>query len=96
MTMRAMAFTEYGGPDVLRPLELDVPEPGPGQVRVRVGAAGVMPSDTGVRQGAMRPPGTAFPIVPGNEFAGTRCSWTPRRPSPSGRRRLRRACCTRR
>ncbi|QCX75536.1 Quinone oxidoreductase 1 [Streptomyces sp. YIM 121038] len=71
MTMRAMAFTEYGGPDVLRLMDLDVPEPGPGQVRVRVRAAGVMPFDTGVRQGAIRPPAAAFPVVPGNEFAGT-------------------------
>ncbi|WP_308402255.1 NADP-dependent oxidoreductase [Streptomyces sp. AN091965] len=71
MTMRAMAFTEYGGPDVLRLMDLAVPEPGPGQVRVRVRAAGVMPFDTGIRQGAMRPPGAAFPVVPGNEFAGT-------------------------
>ncbi|MFD9906180.1 NADP-dependent oxidoreductase [Streptomyces sp. NPDC059063] len=66
-----MAFTEYGSPDVLRPHDLAVPEPGPGQVRVRVRAAGVMPFDTGIRQGVIRPPGTAFPIVPGNEFAGT-------------------------
>ncbi|MEI5099712.1 NADP-dependent oxidoreductase [Streptomyces sp. PmtG] len=66
-----MALTEYGAPEVLRPLELDVPEPAPGQLRVRVRAAGVMPFDTGVRQGVLRPPGTAFPIVPGNEFAGT-------------------------
>ncbi|GGV25648.1 NADP-dependent oxidoreductase [Streptomyces spectabilis] len=69
--MLAMALTEYGGPEVLRLMDLDVPEPGPGQVRVRVRAAGVMPFDTGVRQGVVRPPGTAFPIVPGNEFAGT-------------------------
>ncbi|MFH9074400.1 NADP-dependent oxidoreductase [Streptomyces alboflavus] len=71
MRMNAMALREYGAADVLRPVELDVPEPGPGQVRVRVRAAGVMPFDIGIRQGVMRPPGVEFPIVPGNEFAGT-------------------------
>ncbi|WP_306309915.1 NADP-dependent oxidoreductase [Streptomyces lasiicapitis] len=69
--MRAMALREYGDAEVLRPLEREVPEPGPGQVRVRVRAAGVMPFDIGIRRGLMRPPGTEFPIVPGNEFAGT-------------------------
>ncbi|MFE0136943.1 NADP-dependent oxidoreductase [Streptomyces sp. NPDC059037] len=70
-TMRAAAVTAYGPADVLRPVELPVPEPGPGQVRVRVRAAGVLPFDIGVREGVIRPPGAQFPIVPGNEFAGT-------------------------
>ncbi|ATL26603.1 NADP-dependent oxidoreductase [Streptomyces formicae] len=70
-TMRAAAITAYGTADVLRTADLPVPEPGTGQVRVRVRAAGVMPFDIGIRQGVMRPPGVEFPIVPGNEFAGT-------------------------
>ncbi len=52
---------------------LDVPEPhaGPGEVRVRVRAAGVQPYDAAVRAG-WEPPGVALgrPRVPGNEFAG--------------------------
>lgn len=70
-TMRAVAFEAYGPAEVLRPVELPVPEPGPGEVRVRVRAAGVMPFDIGLREGVIRPPGAVFPIVPGNEFAGT-------------------------
>lgn len=69
--MHAIRVHAFGGPGQLRHEEVHDPEPGPGQVRVRVRAAGVMPFDIGVRQGAIRPPGLEFPIVPGNEFAGT-------------------------
>jgi NADPH:quinone reductase-like Zn-dependent oxidoreductase len=69
--MKAAAFTEFGGPEVLRVLELPEPHAGPGQVRVRVKAAGVQPYDAAVRSG-WEPPGMklAWPRVPGNEFAG--------------------------
>ena len=69
--MKAVAFTEYGGPEVLRVLELDDPHAGPGEVRVRVKAAGVQPFDAAVRSG-WEPPGLElrWPRVPGNEFAG--------------------------
>ncbi|MGW0906356.1 NADP-dependent oxidoreductase [Streptomyces sp. NPDC002853] len=70
-TMRAAAFAAHGPADVLRTVDLPVPGPGPGEVRVRVRAAGVMPFDIGLRKGEIRPPGAAFPVVPGNEFAGT-------------------------
>ncbi|MEW1925248.1 NADP-dependent oxidoreductase [Streptomyces sp. NPDC088360] len=70
-TMRAAAFEAYGPAEVLRPVVLPVPAPGPGEVRVRVRAAGVMPFDIGLREGVIRPPGAVFPVVPGNEFAGT-------------------------
>ncbi|MFA1538467.1 NADP-dependent oxidoreductase [Actinomadura monticuli] len=69
--MRVAGFTEPGGPDVLKVLEVPVPRTGPGDVRVRVAAAGVQPFDLAVREG-WTPPGTpeGFPRVPGNEFAG--------------------------
>lgn len=69
--MKAVAFTEFGGPEVLRVLELPEPHAGPGQVRVRVKAAGVQPYDAAVRAG-WEPPGLVlgWPRVPGNEFAG--------------------------
>ena len=69
--MRAAAFTEFGGPEVLRLTELPDPKPGPGEVRVQVRAAGVQPADVAVRQG-WGPPGAtvSFPQIPGNEFAG--------------------------
>ncbi|MEO3873265.1 NADP-dependent oxidoreductase [Nonomuraea sp. B12E4] len=70
--MRAAAFTEPGGPEVLKVMEVPAPQAGPGQVRVRVRAAGVQPFDTVVRAG-WAPPGLGtldFPRIPGNEFAG--------------------------
>lgn len=69
--MRAAAFTEPGPPDVLRVLEVPTPTAGPGQVRVRVRAAGVQPYDAAVRAG-WAPAGVAldWPRIPGNEFAG--------------------------
>ncbi|WP_410571511.1 NADP-dependent oxidoreductase [Amycolatopsis sp. cmx-4-61] len=69
--MKAVAFTEFGGPEVLRVLDLPEPHAGPGEVRVRVRAAGVQPYDAAVRSG-WEPPGLAlsWPRVPGNEFAG--------------------------
>jgi enoyl reductase len=68
---RAVVFDEYGGPEVLRILEFDPPEPGPGQVSVRVRAAGVQPFDCLFRSGAARAWVPArFPQRLGNEFAG--------------------------
>ncbi len=45
-----------------------VPEPGPGQVRVRVEACGICHSDTWAKQGGY--PGSTWPLVPGHEVAG--------------------------
>jgi NADPH2:quinone reductase len=50
-TVRAVVYTENGGPDVLRVIERPVREPGPGEVRVRVHRAGVNPTDWKSRQG---------------------------------------------
>jgi NADPH:quinone reductase len=70
--MRAVAFTDFGGPEVLRIVSLPVPSPGPGQVRVRVAAAAVNPTDLAFRAGAHRsmPAGVAPPYVPGMDLAG--------------------------
>ncbi|WP_020667236.1 NADP-dependent oxidoreductase [Amycolatopsis nigrescens] len=68
---KAVVYTEYGDPGVLRVVELDAPVPGPGQVRVAVRAAGVNPFDAKLRAGAMAgviP--TEFPAVPGIDLAG--------------------------
>ncbi|MGW5722885.1 NADP-dependent oxidoreductase [Amycolatopsis sp. NPDC003865] len=69
--MKAVAFTGFGGPEVLRVLDLPEPHAGPGEVRVRVKAAGVQPFDAAVRAG-WEPPHLVlgWPRVPGNEFAG--------------------------
>ncbi|KQV11782.1 MULTISPECIES: NADP-dependent oxidoreductase [unclassified Kitasatospora] len=69
--MLASMFNEPGGPEVLYVAELPVPVAGPGEVLVRVLAAGIQPADTAVRAG-WSPPGAeiAYPAIPGNEFAG--------------------------
>lgn len=51
--MRAVIFAEYGDPSVLEVVETELPEPGPGQVRVAVRAAGVNPIDVKLRSGSM-------------------------------------------
>lgn len=70
-TMRAVVIREPGGPDVLEVRERPVPEPGAGEIRVRVAAAGVNRADLLQRRGGHpAPPG--WPAdVPGMEFSGT-------------------------
>ena len=68
-TMTAIAIREPGGPDVLVPVKLAVPVPGPGQLLVRVKAAGVNRPDILQRQGGYPPPPGA-PPTPGLEIAG--------------------------
>jgi NADPH:quinone reductase-like Zn-dependent oxidoreductase len=51
--MRALQFTEYGGPEVLTWGEAPVPHPGPGQIRIAVRAASVNPADWKQLSGAM-------------------------------------------
>ncbi|MGW7443749.1 NADP-dependent oxidoreductase [Kitasatospora sp. NPDC054795] len=70
--MRAMGIEEFGGPDVLRVLELPEPQAGPGEVRIRVHAAAVNPTDAVLRRGghAARMPGRRPPFVPGMDAAG--------------------------
>jgi NADPH:quinone reductase-like Zn-dependent oxidoreductase len=65
--MRGIQFTQFGGPEVLELVELPDPEPGPGQIRVAVRAAGVNPIDWKVRSGAM---GGDLPKRTGQEVAG--------------------------
>ena len=69
-TMTAIEISEPGGPDVLRPVEAPVPEPGPDEVLIRVAAAGVNRPDAIQRQGSYPPPKGASPL-PGLEVAGT-------------------------
>ncbi|WP_432976326.1 NADP-dependent oxidoreductase [Dactylosporangium sp. CA-233914] len=79
--MRAAAFAEPGPPDVLRTLDLPEPQAGPGQVRVRVRAAGVQPFDAALRRGWVPPYATVtLPQIPGNEFAGVVDQGTPQVP----------------
>src|SRR5882757_5971580 len=71
MPTQALRYAEYGGPEVLRLNEVDLPEPGPGQVRVVVRAAGVNPRDAKLRQGFYaRGEPLARPAGLGMELAG--------------------------
>lgn len=65
---RAMMFSAPGPPEVMRLVEIAPPQPGPGQVVVRVVAAGVQPADVAVRSG--RSNHSAGAGIVGNEFAG--------------------------
>jgi NADPH2:quinone reductase len=49
--MRAIVYSRSGGPEVLRLVDRDVPEPGPGEVRVRIAVSGVNPTDWKSRSG---------------------------------------------
>jgi NADPH:quinone reductase-like Zn-dependent oxidoreductase len=65
--MQAIMVSEFGGPDVLRVGEAPMPQVGPGEVLVRVLAAGVGPWDVSLRRGGWT---GARPYIPGGEFAG--------------------------
>ena len=69
--MRAVRFERYGGPEILEVVEVEVPRPGPGQVLVRVKAAGINPGEAAIRNGQLheRWPAT-FPSGEGSDMAG--------------------------
>ena len=64
---KAICFSEFGGPEVLRWVDNDVAEPGPGEVRIRHKAVGVNFVDIYQRSGLYQVP---LPAVAGNEAAG--------------------------
>ena len=66
--MKAIQIHEAGGPEVLQLTELPIPQPGPGQVLIRVEATGVNFIEIYFRKGQYK---TSFPFTPGSEAAGT-------------------------
>jgi NADPH2:quinone reductase len=70
--MRAIGVNQFGGPEVLEVVDLELPRPGPDEVRIRVHAAAVNPTDTGLRSGAYgsRLEGVRPPYIPGMDAAG--------------------------
>src|SRR6201986_892271 len=64
--MRAVQVTKAGGPFEM--VELEVPEPGPGYLRIKVQACGVCHSDSVTKDGLF--PGIQYPRVPGHEVIG--------------------------
>ena len=65
--MRAIQISRHGGPEVLTPVEVEVPSPGPGEVLVRTRAIGVNFIDTYFREGVYA---RELPFVPGSEGVG--------------------------
>jgi NADPH:quinone reductase-like Zn-dependent oxidoreductase len=65
--MKAARFSQFGGPEVLKIVDLPDPHAGPGQIRVAVHAAGVNPTDWRLRKGLM---GGELPQTTGREVAG--------------------------
>ncbi len=68
-SMKVIEISEAGGPEVLKPAERPVPQPGEGEVLIKVAAAGVNRPDCLQRQGSYPPPPGASDI-PGLEIAG--------------------------
>lgn len=69
--MKAVIFTEYGGPEVLHVGDVPEPHAGPGQIRIAVRGAGVNPYDWKVRSGALREfMPVEFPVVDAREASG--------------------------
>jgi NADPH:quinone reductase len=66
--MKAIQIRETGGPEVLQLVELPIPEPGPGQVLIRLEAIGVNFVEIYFRKGVYK---SSLPLVPGSEAAGT-------------------------
>jgi NADPH2:quinone reductase len=60
--MRAVQFRSFGGPEVLELFEAQTPKPGPGQVLVRVRAAGVNFAETLMRQDKYAVTGATYPL----------------------------------
>ena len=70
-TMNAVCIHRHGGPEVLSYEEVPCPEPGPGEVLVRVRAAGVNPLDWKFRNGYVKDLVLLpFPAIPGWDFSG--------------------------
>ena len=66
--MKAIQIYATGGPEVLKLAELPIPQPGPGQVLIRVEATGVNFIEVYFRKGVYK---ASLPLTPGSEAAGT-------------------------
>src|SRR5438477_308137 len=68
--MKRVVVDHFGGPEVLKVIEDDAPRPGPGEVRVRVLAAGVSFTDAQLRAGTYISGAPKPPFTPGYELVG--------------------------
>jgi NADPH:quinone reductase-like Zn-dependent oxidoreductase len=65
--MKALQYTEYGDPDVLRVVDVEEPHAGPDQIRIAVKAVGVNPVDWKARSGRFKAP---LPAITGSDVSG--------------------------
>ncbi len=71
--MRHIFYSRFGGPEVLQQAQTDLPQPGPGQLRIRVAGIGLNPIDFKTRQGlgfVSQSLGQRFHFVPGYDVSG--------------------------
>ena len=76
--------TAFGGPEVLSPVEVEVPQPGPGQVVIAVKAAGINPVDHKIVSGMMGADPDRLPLPVGLEVAGVVTAVGPDATGPGG------------
>ena len=68
--MKIIGVEKFGGPEALTAMEVPEPHAGPGEVRIRVKAAAVSPTDTVLRAGGQGKGDIGMPAVPGMDAAG--------------------------
>ena len=68
--MKAIGFKEYGGPEVLHVIDLQIPAMGENQVLIKVQAVSINYADLQTRRGQFHGANAAFPIVPGLDATG--------------------------
>jgi NADPH:quinone reductase-like Zn-dependent oxidoreductase len=69
--MKAVQFSSFGAPDVLKIVDVDVPHPSAGEIVIQVAGAGINKLDTKIRSGAMPGRPASFPLGTGLDAAGT-------------------------
>ena len=67
--MKAIRIHEFGGPEVMKYEDVPEPQPGPGEIRIKIIAAGVNPMDWKVRRGDIS--SLPLPMIMGLDVAGT-------------------------
>src|SRR5260370_2319927 len=83
---KAVRFNQYGGIDVLQVVEVERPTPRQGEVLVRVKAAGINPSEAGIREGFLHSIWPApFPCAEGTDLPATVTHPSPYLPPPPPR-----------
>ena len=69
--MKAVQIHDFGSAEVLQHEEVPIPEPGPGEILIKVETASLNRADLALRKGAYRTAPEKLPVIPGREFAGT-------------------------